>query len=152
MPLTPESMARAIFTTLPADQAPDAMSLAMAERAIEHAKKELWPATDSIVLPRDPGDQKPDPVAIVLGLSTQPWRLHGIGRLLRDAGMVIVPEKAEAEYAAALHFLLGFAIHSPETWATEADEAIAAMVETVKAKAAQNKGADVIVLPPRGEA
>lgn len=65
------------------------------------------------VWPRDDQDRDPDGVAYVLSLAAQPWMLMAIAHRLQEGGRPI-PKKAEAEYAAALHFLLVHVLSDPE--------------------------------------
>lgn len=83
-----------------------------------------WP--DKIeVWPRDPEGRPADPIVEVLALTTKPWELMSIGQALRaaDAG---IPAKAEAEYAAALHFLLTRALVHGRDWPSKALEELRA--------------------------
>lgn len=94
-----------------------------------------WPATRDIVLPRDEQGREPGPVAFVLGLAAQPWTLNAIAKLLRDSGEVSISTRAEAEMAAALHWLLGLVFEHGDDWSkVYADEADR-MRATIKTKA-----------------
>ncbi len=66
------------------------------------------------VWPRDEQHRDPDPVAHTLSLASQPWTLMAIAHRLQAAGHPI-PKRAEAEYAAALHFLLTHVLKDPQT-------------------------------------
>jgi hypothetical protein len=91
-----------------------------------------WPDTASLVMPRDPEGRAPDPVLEVLSKACEPWHLVSIARALQHAGMPI-PRKAEAEYAAALHWLLGHAMRSGPAWADAALADLRAMAAKEKA-------------------
>jgi hypothetical protein len=76
-----------------------------------------WPETRDIVLPRDPSGRQPDKIAFILGLAAAPWSLVALANLLRDAGEVEIPRKAEAEMAAALHWTIGLVLRGgAEDW------------------------------------
>lgn len=73
-------------------------------------------------------DHVPTPLAEVLGMP--PYALHFWWKALRDVG-VDVPRKYEGEVAAALHFLVPFAIEHGEEWR---DRAIAELRELIRGK------------------
>lgn len=63
------------------------------------------------------GDRYPDhvPRALAEILGQPPHELHVIWMALRQVG-VDIPRRYEGEVAAALHFLIPFAISNPENW------------------------------------
>lgn len=86
-----------------ADQVESA-KVALRDAAVPASASPVHPFPAEIkVWPRAHG--RADPVAEVLALAAQPWMLARIARVLQKDGRPI-PMKAEAEMAAALHFLL----------------------------------------------
>lgn len=87
----------------------------------------FWPDTKDIVLPRDPAGRQPDAIAYILGLAAEPWKIGALGPLLRNSGEVAVPKKAEAETAAALHWLIGLVVKHGDEWGSAYTSEIAKM-------------------------
>lgn len=99
-----------------------------------HPAPPTWPQTKDIVLPRDSAGRDPDPFAFVLGLPTTNFLgIHALANLLRSSGEVDIPRKAEAETAAALHYLLGLVFKHGEAW----NVAFEAARDDMKTRAAQ---------------
>lgn len=105
---------------------------------VQRLEKELaakaWPATKEIVLPRDEAGRTPDPFASVLALASAPWKINGIATLLHEAGEIDIPTRAEAEMAAALHWMLGLVFRHGEEWGAAYGAEIVRMKQVVQAK------------------
>lgn len=85
-----------------------------------------WPDTASLSMPRQDNGAAPDPVLDALTLICKPWILQGLAHALRKRGMPI-PMRAEAEFAAATHWLIGHALGAGTDWRTSADAELEAM-------------------------
>lgn len=126
---TPEMVAK-----IRAKQAskPTGSALPVAEAGNASPLADAWPALKTVVFPRDEAGRDPDPVSFVLSLAAQPWALAAIAKLLRDAGEGVIARKAEAEYASALHWLLGLALRHGDGWDAVYTAEIARMEAVVK--------------------
>lgn len=80
----------------------------------------VWPR--SVALPRAEGGAKADPVAEALCTACRPWVLQSLAHRMRNEGADI-PRRAEAEFSAALHYLVTMALEHGEKWwdAVDAD-------------------------------
>lgn len=86
-----------------------------ATRAYVEALEAAWPPLHTLVMPRNKAEAEPDPVLDALSFALRPDLLMPIWRELQDAG-VDIPTRAEAEYAAALHFMVGCALRHGAAW------------------------------------
>lgn len=108
---------RALFP--PTDPAPEPPAAVAAAPLI-------FPEFD-LIYPRDAQGRAPTPVLDVLAMAGgEPWTLAHVWGALRECG-VPIPKKAEAEYAAALHFLLVHALKHGAEWRPQAIETLRAM-------------------------
>lgn len=96
-----------------------------------------WPDTGSLVMPRNAEGAAPDPVLDALAEFAAPWQLMHFAHALRAAGMNI-PTRAEPEYAAAAHWLIGHALRSGANWRDAAIADLAARQEAVLAAKAED--------------
>ncbi len=74
-----------------------------------------WPDTGTLVMPRNDEGLPVDPVLEVLSEIAKPYGLAPVYANLRLGGMNI-PHKAEAEIAAAIHYMMGFALRDGADW------------------------------------
>ena len=71
---------------------------------------------EPLIFPAELGDPLISPIAQVLGMQIgEPWNLSAIAHAFRD-NSVPLPNKAQAEYAYVLHWLLTLAIAHPDDW------------------------------------
>lgn len=80
-----------------------------------------WPDFRTDPLPRNLEDVPSHPVLWMLGLASAPWQLQSLATLMRQAGVARIPRRAEAEYAAALAYLVGLALEHGDDWSTHFD-------------------------------
>ncbi len=87
-------------------------------RTVEH-----WPRGETTG-----DDAEPDPVVDALAFACRPWLLADLAHLLRHSGEIPdLPRRAEAEYAAALWWLVGQALEHGHGWRDKVEVAVVAM-------------------------
>lgn len=96
--------------------------------------------TEIKVWPRADGDEITDEVAFVLGLAAKPWVLQQVWVSLRLGG-VVFPAKAEAEFAAALHWLVVHVLTPGSGGADTIDAALTAL----RASAIRGNRAEMVI-------
>lgn len=93
----------------------------------------VWPATETLVPPRDPDKRPVDPVLDVLQLAATPWVIHDIWMGLREVGFPI-GTNMEAETSVALHWLIGHALRHGDRWRETAIVELLRLKEEKEAK------------------
>lgn len=95
--------------------------------------KRAW-EFDTAALTPPRADKPADPVMQALAFAAEPWALTSVFRLLRDAGGMTIPRKAEAEMAVALHWLVSLALAHGEGWRDEANRRLAELASKLPAR------------------
>lgn len=111
------------------------------------AKPVTWPPLEDLVMPRGDAamlrrEELPavDPVLDALSFAARPWDLRMVWHALRETGSAI-PNRIEAEMAAALHFLVGHALRSGADWRAAAIADLDGRSEARTANAGKVEGA-----------
>lgn len=111
------------------------------DRASLSREREGWRDIEFLSMPRNEAGAPVDPVLDVLSFAAKPWVLQSIAMSLRGGGLNI-PTRAEAEMAAALHFLISHAMKSGALWWESARVDLNARLEHAKRPAPPSQGGE----------